>query len=247
VIPTDLRPVTCIHGFSQHGDSWDELASLVPGPYRWLRPDVGATGPAQFEAELLSLWTQERVERSHLVGYSQGGRLALWFAARHPGRLLSLTTISAHAGLEGDARVRRRRSDARLASRIEREGVDWFAAHWAALPIFAGLARRGPAFQAQLDRARRRNDPARLAATLRGLGGAALDPFWDRLTAIDVPTLLIAGAEDPAYVAFGRRLAGLIPYARLEVVAGAGHVVHLEQPEATARALAVHLAHRSAR
>jgi 2-succinyl-6-hydroxy-2,4-cyclohexadiene-1-carboxylate synthase len=236
-----MAVVTCLHGFSQHGDSWAELAGMVAGPHRWLTPDVQATTPAEAEAEVLGLWSREGVERSHLVGYSQGGRVALLLASVHPGRLLSLAAISAHAGFEGEARSRRRAEDLALADRIEREGVDWFASYWAALPLFAGLARRGPAFLDQLDSARRRNDRNHLAATLRGLGAGAVEPFWERLSGIEVPALVIAGAEDSRYVAFAQRLGTALPRARVEVVPGAGHATHLERPEAVARLLGAHL------
>src|SRR5215472_10922558 len=228
-LPSDMEVVTCLHGFSQHGDSWAELEGMITGPYRWLTPDLEATTPAQAEAELMTLWAAEGAHRAHLVGYSQGGRVALLVASRHPERLLSLTAISAHAGFEGDARTRRRAEDLALADRIEGEGVDWFASYWAALPLFAGLARRGPAFLDRLDAARRRNDPAHLAATVRGLGAAAIEPFWERLDRIEVPALVIAGAEDGRYVAFAERLGAALPRARVEVVSGAGHAVHLER------------------
>ena len=48
-----------------------------------------------------------------------------------------------------------------------------------------------------------------------------------------MPVLVVAGARDPKYVALAQRLAtGIGPGAELAVVAGAGHTVHLEQPEA---------------
>jgi len=75
-------------------------------------------------------------------------------------------------------------------------------------------------------------------------GAGATPPFWDRLDAISVPTLLLAGAEDERYVAYARRLARAIPQAQVEIVAGSGHAVHLEQPEATARLLVHHLSRR---
>jgi 2-succinyl-6-hydroxy-2,4-cyclohexadiene-1-carboxylate synthase len=239
-----MDSVTCVHGFSQHGDSWDEVRALVPGGHLWLTPDLRATTLREAEAELLALWEHAGVERTHLVGYSQGGRVALSLAAGHPGRLRTLTTIGAHAGFEGEARARRLEADRALADRIEREGIDWFAAHWAALPLFAGLARRGPAFLERLDAARRRNDPARLAVTLRGMGAGATEPFWDRLPRIDVPALVVAGAQDAPYVAFARRLAGAIPQAEVAVVPEAGHAVHLERPAAFAALLADHLSSR---
>ena len=234
-------PVTCLHGFSQHGDSWRELTALVPGRYRWLTPDLRATTLAGAASELLALWAAADVERTHLVGYSQGGRVALSVAAAHPERLLSLTTIGAHAGLDEPARTARRAEDRALADRIEREGVDWFAAYWAARPLFAGLSRRGPAFLARLDAGRRRNDASHLAATLRGMGAAATEPFWDRLGRITVPTLLVAGAEDARYVELAGRLREAIPEAEVAVVPEAGHAVHLERPVGFAALLARHL------
>lgn len=236
-----MDTVTCLHGFSQHGDSWDELQSLVPGRRRWLTPDVTAATLDEAEAELLALWTREGVERTDLVGYSQGGRIALHVAAAHPGRLRTLTTIGAHAGFERE-RAARLEADLALAGRIEREGMDWFATYWAGLPLFAGLARRGPAFLERLDARRRRNDPARLAAQLRGMGAGAVAPFWDRLARIDAPALVVAGAEDERYVAFAERLASVLPRARVAIVPGAGHAAHLERPDVVAALLADHLA-----
>jgi 2-succinyl-6-hydroxy-2,4-cyclohexadiene-1-carboxylate synthase len=181
------------------------------------------------------------VQRSHLVGYSQGGRIALRAACDHPQRLLSLTTIGAHAGFDDAQRARRRQEDLALADRIEGEGIDWFATYWAALPIFAGLARRGPAFLAQLDAARRRNDAAQLAAQLRGMGAGAVESFWDRLDRITTATLVMAGADDQRYVAFAHRLCGLIPRATIALVPGAGHAAHLERPAEVASLLGAHL------
>jgi 2-succinyl-6-hydroxy-2,4-cyclohexadiene-1-carboxylate synthase len=239
-----MEVVTCLHGFSQHGGSWGELSALAGEERRWLTPDLTATSLQGRVDEVLELWDREGIARSHLVGYSQGGRVALNLACAHPDRLLSLTAISAHAGLEGAARTARLRDDLALADRIEREGVDWFAGYWAAQPLFRGLARRGPGFLERLDHDRRRNDAGRLAATLRGLGAGATPAFWDRLAAIRVRTLLLAGADDERYVAFARRLARAIPPSRLEIVADAGHAVHLEQPAATARLLEHHLSRR---
>jgi 2-succinyl-6-hydroxy-2,4-cyclohexadiene-1-carboxylate synthase len=239
-----MTPVTCLHGFSQHGASWREVAALVPGEHRWLTPDVRGTTLAAAERELLALWEREGVARTHLVGYSQGGRLALWVACRHPGRLLTLTTIGAHAGFEGEARTRRLAEDRTLAGRIEREGVDWFATYWATLPIFAGLARRGPELLAGLDAERRRNDAHHLAETLLGMGAGATEPFWDRLGAIDAPALLVAGTEDERYVAFAERLAAAVPNGSVALVPGAGHAAHLEHPVAFAALLADHLSSR---
>lgn len=243
------QAVTLLHGFTQSGESWDELGELLAPRWRWITVDLpghgrtGDAGATMPEAALavVSLWDRLRISRSHLVGYSLGGRLALWLAAHHPDRLLSLTTIGAHAGLTGDVRRRRQEQDAALASRIEAEGVERFVDEWSALPLFAGLARRGPAYLEHVRRWRLGNTAAGLAASLGGMGAGATEPFWTRLPAISVPTLLVAGAEDPRYIDAARDLAGRIHQSRVVVVPDAGHTVHLEQPEAFARLLRAHL------
>jgi 2-succinyl-6-hydroxy-2,4-cyclohexadiene-1-carboxylate synthase len=236
-----------LHGFTQTGSSWSPvIAALDPERYRPLAPDLRGHGtaahhrPITFEAitaDVLGAADGPFV----LAGYSQGGRIALHLAARHPERLLTLTVIAAHAGLEGPEREARRAADEALAERIESAGIDWFARYWAARPLFAGLARRGPAFLARLDTSRRRHQPGQLAAALRGLGQGVLPPLWDRLGEIRTPTLVVAGAEDSGYVELAARLASRLPSARLAIVPGAGHAVHLERPQAVAELLAAHL------
>ncbi len=235
-----MQPVTCLCGFAQSGETWEEVGALV-GRGRWLAFDLDATTLPAAVAEVVARWDRMAIARSHLVGYSLGGRIALLLAATHPERILSLTAIGAHAGLEGPERVARLADDRELADRIERSGIDWFAREWAARPLFAGLARRGPAFLAHLDAMRRRQRPERLAAVLRGMGAGATEPFWDRLGAITAPTLLVAGGEDIRYAALARRLATAITGARVEIVPKAGHAVHLERPAEFARLLGAHL------
>ena len=78
------------------------------------------------------------------------------------------------------------------------------------------------------------------AASARLMWRRSYDPQLERrLHHITVPTLVVWGADDrllpPAH---GRRLASLIPSARFEEVADAGHVVPLEAPETFAALVA---------
>src|SRR5205807_8506046 len=192
--------------------------------------------------DLVALWKELDVGRTHLVGYSMGGRLALHVAARRPERVASLRRNGAHAGLDDDARDGRRRGDEGLADRIEAEGVEAFVNYWGALPLFAGLERRGPSYVAQVRAERLQNHVAGLACSLRGMGAGAMDPVWDELAHVGCPCTFIAGPLDHGYVASARRLAATVANGRFEIVPRAGHAVHQERPDAFARLLASHLA-----
>ncbi len=246
-------PVTLLHGFTQSGRSWREVIKTIPGGWRWVVPDLRGHGetrtrpgaPCTMDAclgDLEMLWDHLDVQRTHLVGYSMGGRLALHVAARKPERLLSLLTIGAHAGLEEDAREGRRLGDEALAQRIEQDGLEAFVKYWSGLPLFAGLERRGPSFVAQLRAERMNNTVGGLACSLRGMGAGVMEPLWGDLARVTVPCTFVAGQLDHGYVASARRLAAAVPHGHVEVVQRAGHSVQQERPEAFAHVLAAHLA-----
>ena len=245
-------PVTLLHGFTQSGSSWLETISRMPAGWMWIVPDLRGHGETQTRpgapcsmdactADLEMLWDHLGVARTHLVGYSMGGRLALHVAARRPDRILSLLTVGAHAGLEPEARGGRRHGDEALAERIEKDGLEAFVNYWTNLPLFAGLERRGPAFVAQIRAARMANHVAGLACSLRGMGAGAMEPVWDDLARVTFPCTFVAGQLDHGYVSSARRLASTVLHGRVEVVARAGHTVHQERPEAFAHLLEDHL------
>src|ERR1051326_4799862 len=210
--------VTLLHGFTLAGASWDEVVSKMPG-VRCLAPDLRGHGPDWRERgtectmdactqDLETLWDRLGVTSSHVVGYSMGGRLALHVATRLPERVRSLLTIGAHAGLEGDAREARRQADEGLAAGLEAGGIEPFVNYWSAQPMFAGLERRGAGFNARVRALRLANDPAGLAASLRGMGAGAMQPVWDELPTLRIPCTFVAGELDAAFVVAGGRAAG---------------------------------------
>ncbi len=246
-------PATLLHGFTQSGRSWREVIAKMPKGWMWIVPDLRGHGetqtkhgaPCSMEActsDLELLWDHLEIERTHLVGYSMGGRLALHVAAHRPARVSSLLTIGAHAGLDDDARAGRRTGDEALAERIEKDGMEAFVNYWGGLPLFAGLERRGPSYVAQVRSERLQNHVAGLACSLRGMGAGVMEPVWDDLSSVSVPCTFVAGQLDHGYVAAARRLAASVPKGRVELVLRAGHAVHQERPDAFARVLEAHLA-----
>jgi pimeloyl-ACP methyl ester carboxylesterase len=135
--------------------------------------------------------------------------------------------VSSARGIEDrDARARRRVSDDSLAREVERDGVAVFLDRWLAQPLFASL----PAEQAGVDERLAGNSVARLAHQLRALGQGSQPDNWRRLAELHMPVLLIAGGLDAKYAGIARRTADAIGGARVEIVDGAGHACHLENP-----------------
>nr|MDQ3370880.1 2-succinyl-6-hydroxy-2,4-cyclohexadiene-1-carboxylate synthase [Myxococcota bacterium] len=104
-----------------------------------------------------------------------------------------------------------------------------------AQPLFATQARVA-ADRLAARRARRlAHDPEQLARSLEVMGLAEMPAYHAAVT--PERCALIAGADDPKFLAIARSLA-----APLEIIAGAGHDPTLEQPAALAAAIERHLA-----
>jgi 2-succinyl-6-hydroxy-2,4-cyclohexadiene-1-carboxylate synthase len=165
-----------------------------------------------------------------LLGYSMGGRIALYTA--FSGFFRALILESASPGLaDPNEREQRRMSDEALAASIEREGIAAFVEQWERLPLFASQARLPQEVRDKLHTQRLGNSARGLAQSLRGVGTGVQPALHARLPPLHIPVLLIAGELDTKFCAIARQMAQALPQAQLCIVPNAGHTVHLEQPE----------------
>jgi 2-succinyl-6-hydroxy-2,4-cyclohexadiene-1-carboxylate synthase len=226
-------PLVLVHGVTQTGRSWARVAAALARDHEVLRPDApGHGGSSDIEADLPSggdLLVESVGGPATYVGYSMGARLCLHAALQHPDSVRGLVLIGGTAGIDdADERAARRSSDEALAARLETDGLEAFIDTWLAQPLFERL----PADAA--DRADRlRNTVTGLRSSLVLAGTGTQVPAWDRLGALTMPVLALAGAEDARFTALAERLAAAVgPNAAAAVVPDAGHAAHLEQPEA---------------
>jgi 2-succinyl-6-hydroxy-2,4-cyclohexadiene-1-carboxylate synthase len=236
--------VLLLHGFTGSAASWSDLVSALSTTHRVLAVDLIGHGqsdapaaPERYRMEqavddLLALLDSLALEQIGLLGYSLGGRVALQLAVAVPHRIARLLLESASPGIEDPAeRQARQASDDALADRLERDGLPAFVDYWASIPLFASQASLPAAVRERMRQQRLGSSPAGLANSLRGMGAGRPRSLWDDLPNLGIPTQIVVGALDAKYCEQGRRMAGLLPKARLAIVPGAGHTVHLEQPD----------------
>ena len=214
----DKPPLVFVHGFLGSPRDWDEIVPHFSTYSCMCAEDFNLSGKAGI-----------------FIGYSMGGRVALEFALNHPENVKALILESTSAGIEDkEGREARIQSDEAWAKKLESESWDVFLKDWYSQPIFASLQNKKELLQ-KLMKARSMNDPRIMAKILRSYSVGLQESMWSRLPDLKIPTLFVAGEQDLKYVQFARRMKALVPSAECVVISDAGHVVHLEQPEAYAR------------
>lgn len=241
--PTGQPVVAFLHGFMGSGEDWREITGALKRDFRCIAVDLPGHGAstelpeAAYTMEgaakaLLTTLDSLDVGRCALVGYSMGGRLALYVALHHPERCRRLVLESASPGLEAAAaREARRGVDEARALRLETGDFDAFLEDWYRQPLFASLERH-PGLVERTVQARRRNRAGELARSLRRMGTGRQPSLWERLEGLPVSTLAVAGALDGKYVEIAEHMAVRTSNVRVAVLPDVGHNVHLERPGA---------------
>lgn len=224
---------------------WDEVAPELSAAHRVVRWDLpghggsaaGLIGPGATVGDLaglvLALADALGIERFAYAGVSLGGAVGLHLAVHHPRRLSSLAVICSSAHFNGSKPWEER------AALVRREGLAGLAANADARWFTGGFTV--PA----LVRDHREADPEAYAACCDAL--AAFD-LRERLAEVGVPTLLIAGREDPATPpAHLRQIADAVPDATLVEIPGASHLAPAQCPRAVLTALRAHFGGGAAR
>ncbi|WP_432844064.1 3-oxoadipate enol-lactonase [Dactylosporangium sp. CA-092794] len=196
---------------------------VPPGPYSI--EDLGR--------DTLALLDRLGIEKASYCGLSLGGMVGIWLAAHAPERVERLVLICTSAYLPP--------ADSWLArARQVRAGgmapvADAVLGRWFTPRFRAALPARVAPYRAMIAAC-----PAEgYAAGCEAI--AAMDQRAD-LARIAAPTLVIAGADDPAAPAeHGERLHAGIRGSRLVVVPNAAHLANVEQPDVVGRLIMDHV------
>ena len=201
-----------------HGGS-----AAPPGPYT-----ISGLG-----AGVLALLDSLGVDRAGYCGTSLGGMIGMWLGAHAPDRIAVLGLVCTSAYLPPASGWRDRADRVRtagMASVSDSVLSRWFTPRYAAqVPTVVD------AFRAEFER----TDPGGYAGCCAAI--AAMDQRAI-LPAIRAPTLVLAGADDPATPpAHGELIAAGIPGARLGVIPGAAHLATVSAPAQVTAGLHAHL------
>jgi pimeloyl-ACP methyl ester carboxylesterase len=233
-------PLILLHGIGSAARSFATQLDALSSRWRviaWDAPGYGdsealpmAHPTAADYATALDRFLSERgVGDFHLLGQSLGCLMAAAFAGRHPGRVLSLTLCSiagGHAHLSEEER--RKLLDQRLQD-VALLGPRAMAEKRA--PRLLGPAAPPEALAKLIDTMGSvRPDGYAQAARMLSTGDIAADIA--RLP-VALPGQVIFGDADVITPpARNREIAGRWPGAAVHVIAGAGHALYLEQPQA---------------
>jgi 2-succinyl-6-hydroxy-2,4-cyclohexadiene-1-carboxylate synthase len=239
-----LAPLVLLHGFTGAAQSWDEVVELLGYPGRVLAPDLPGHGRSWL-GEDATHYTMESaataldaalhvlgVSQPSLVGYSMGGRLALYYAITRARQISRLVLESASPGVaDEDERKRRMLADDELARHALADGIERFVDRWELTPVLASQRGLAPERRERLRTLRVANDVRGLAQSLLGMGSGAQPYLGARLGEVRAGTLVVAGAEDEKFSAIARTLAAGISDAAIRILPNVGHTPHLENPK----------------
>ncbi|MCU5771314.1 2-succinyl-6-hydroxy-2,4-cyclohexadiene-1-carboxylate synthase [Erwiniaceae bacterium BAC15a-03b] len=223
-----------LHGFLGSAADWQEIQHAF-SDWPLLSIDLpghggsGAQSVSGFDdlcQRLSATLLAHQVERYWLIGYSLGGRTAMYYAcqAALPG-LMGLIIEAAHPGItQAEERAVRQQSDRCWAARFAAQPLRQTLAQWYAQPLFAELSALQ---RQQLINARADSYAPALAAMLEATSLSQQPDLLPQLRQLTLPFHYLCGEWDHKFQLLAQHKA--LP---LSTIAAAGHNSHRANPAA---------------
>jgi 3-oxoadipate enol-lactonase len=171
-------------------------------------------GQDGFVGDLLGLLDSLGIEKAHLVAQSMGGRSCMGLAVQHPERVRRMVLAGTMGGVV-DASL------SRLVATIGPAPEDLLKR-----VLSEGFQKREPYLTFLYQQIEGLNHVGNTPTRLTQKG-----PSREAVKACSVPTLLLAGDEDPLAPAVALHLlASFLQKARVALISGAGHSSYFEKP-----------------
>jgi 2-succinyl-6-hydroxy-2,4-cyclohexadiene-1-carboxylate synthase len=236
-------PILFLHGFMGNCHEFDEVIKLLADDFYCLTIDLPGHGKTQVFGNdecyamantaqaLINLLDHLKIAQCFLVGYSMGGRLALYLNLHFPQRFYKVILESASPGLIKEAeRLERVKSDEQIARKLTRcvDKSDFraFLLNWYNQPIF-GYIKNHPQFEDMIE-IRLQNNPLELAKSLRFMGTGCQLSLWEKLKENTNTLLLLVGEYDEKFIFVNKKMAEISNFSVLTVISNSGHNIHFE-------------------
>ena len=218
-------PVLLTHGYSSSSHMWEGQVAPFAKHFKLITWDMRGHGKSDYPhdqgqyteaatvADMAAILDAVGAKTAVIGGLSLGGYMSLAFHLAHPARTDALLIIDTGPGYKSDEpRAGWNATAIKRAERLEAEG----------LPKGGGAETRTAPHR----------DATGLAKAARGMLTQRDARVISSLPQIEVPSLVLVGAEDKPFLAASDYMAAKIPGARKVVVPGAGHAANIDQPEA---------------
>jgi len=215
------------HGYSSTSQMWQGQVAALSRHHKLVLWDMRGHGrsdypedPAAYSeaatvGDIEALLDEVGARRAIVGGLSLGGYMSLAFYRAHPGRVAALLVIDTGPGFKkDDAREAWNKRAFDTAARYEREG----------LAVLKSLSRERSEVT--------HRDARGLALAARGMLTQRDASVIETLPMINVPSLIVVGADDTPFLAASDYMAAKIPGATKVVIPAAGHAVNIDQPQA---------------
>ena len=233
------HPLLLLHAGIADSRMWDDQFPLFAQYYRTVRYDLRGFGQTRWDAgtfatyeDPVALFRALDVQKAHVLGISFGSKIALDFALIHPELVASLILVA--PSVSGEQPSEQIRSFFQEEDALVEKG-DLQGATELNLRLWVDGPQRTP--EQVNPNVRQRVYEMQYHAFTVPMSEDADEqqlepPAITRLAEDRVPTLIIVGDLDlPEKLDLSKHLATSIPGAKLEVIAGAAHMVSMEQPQ----------------
>ncbi|HEX5446477.1 MAG TPA: alpha/beta fold hydrolase [Pirellulales bacterium] len=238
-------PVLFVHGFPLNHTMWNAQLPVFAERRRVIAPDLrgfgssvdteGTVSMEDFADDLSAILDDLQVSEPIVYcGLSMGGYIGWQFVRKYRQRLRGLVLCDTRAAADTPEAATGRR---KMAEQVIADGTQPVADGMLSKALSPRTMTERPEVVAAVRGMILSSDPTGVAAAQRGM--AARPDVSGQLGQIDLPTLVIVGADDALSPADEMRgIAEAIPHARFVVIPEAGHLTPLENPSAFNAALA---------
>jgi pimeloyl-ACP methyl ester carboxylesterase len=232
--------VVLVHGHPFDRSLWQPQITVLATHFRVVAPDLRGFGESpispgfvafsEYARDVGELLDRLGVDRAAVVGLSMGGLVAMELATTDPERwwALGLVATTAEPVTAQEQMIRRDRAD-----QIERDGLQVLIDY-----MHTGLygSRATSKMRRSVDAMMARAPAPGAAAALRAR--AERPEYRSRLRALDLPTFVCTGSEDPwSNEAVTAEIVAHLQRPEMLLIDGAGHLPNLEAEEIFTSAL----------